>query len=319
MDRKTAYLHIGANGTGELGIQAALFEHADLLEASGFLVPVAGRANKKSTHHRNLAFDLLKNRNFNPQLGGLKELDEELAHTNATHVVLSSPFLTSAIQRLNLLEKLRSCLLSNGYRIHWVFYLRTYEEWLENLYADRLISQGSPLSCPDWVRENQKQKLADPAALYGPLFTLGDTVSLRSYSLAQGDTGRDFLQLLGLPAPDAMTTASGHSILAVRLYQMLARFAELHLDPQQAEDMRARAQNAAKFLPESPTFRGLDATTAATIRSATLASHASLLQLAHIDTPVDEFFPPLPPIPTHSTDESSEALLYQTFTRCALG
>lgn len=200
-------------------------------------------------------------------------------------------------------------------------YLRTYEDWLEHLYVERLIHRGTPLSCTDWARENQQQKLADPAALYGPLFPLGDTVSLRSYALAHGDTGGDFLQLLGLPAPapDTDPAASGPSTLVVRLYQMLARFAELHLDPEQTEQMRDRAQNAAKFLPKSYAFRGLDAATANDIRTATRSTYSSLLQLAGINVPFDEFCPPLPPAPAHEADDHRDALLYQAFTRSALG
>lgn len=324
MQRRIAYIHAGSVGAGESQLQAALAEHEETLRDAGVICPLAGRIRKGVVNHRNLVFSLTGNERFNPGQGGIDELGAELRGSDATALAISAPQMAGVIRMPRALAKLRAALAGHGFRIRWVVYLRTYEDWLQQLYVERLFAGKTGLSCEAWVAENRHQPLADPCAVFAPLFGADDEVAVRSFSLARGDVAGDFLGMLGSDLGNASAAGTdeenlGHPSLKVRLHQMLARFAELRLSADQAPAIFVKAREAEWLLPESPPFRGLGARAAAAIRAETRASYQELLRLAGVDTPFDGFFPPVKPAGDVATDVEGEALLYQAFVRCALG
>lgn len=324
MHRKTATIHAGCSYAGDFHLQSALAQCAAPLMEAGIALPFAGRTRKNLVNHGNLVFSLMGNPHFTPRQGGMEEWSAELQDGGAAQIVISSPFMPAVIRTPSALARLRETLTSQGFHIHWVLYLRTYEDYLQNLYVERLVAGKTALPCDAWVRQNKDQLLAQPHSLFGPLFDLKDDVSLRSFARVGGDVAGDFFSLLGLPhlmPPHSRLDEPPpeHPTLKIRFYQLLAQFAERHLDSKQAAGLLVRARDAERFLPESPPLSGLHPETAAGIRSETRASHEELLRIARVESSFDEFFPPLDHAPEMVPDTESEAILYQTFVHCALG
>ena len=322
MQRKTAIIHAGSSTTGEHRLHAALAYASRTLNDHDFLLPAAGRSRRDLPNHGNLVFGLMNNPRFDPALGGIPELDAELHASGNCSIILSSPLMPAVIRTPKALETLRGVLAAHGFHIHWVLYLRTYEDWLQHAYTEQLRAARTVLPCDEWVRESGPQTLADPCSVFAPLFNTGDQVSLRSFSLCKGNIVPDFLRLLDLPldaaGPHGHEDAVGISSLKVRFHHLLARFARLHLDAKQTAELLSRAREMEWQLPEGGHFRGLPAATAAGIRRDTKTSYEKLLLAAGVDTPFDTFFPPLETAPETTPDPMEEALLYQTFVQCAL-
>lgn len=323
MHRKTATIHAGSSGSGDFQLQSALGQLAANLLQAGTILPLAGRTQRNVVNHSNLVFSLMGNPNFNPRQGGIEEWSTELDCSGTSNIVISSPFMPAVIRTPKALARLRETLISRGFHIHWVLYLRTYEDLLQNLYVEQLLAGRTALPCDPWVRKNKRQLLAEPHSVFSPLFQLEDDVSLRSFAQVGGDVAADFLSLLGLPHlfPKYARPSEEppeHPSLRIRFYQLLARFAERYLNQAQTADLLARARHAESFLPESPSFLGIQSVTATSIRDETRASYERLLSMAGIEYSFDEFLPPLQYPPAITQDTESEAILYQTFVRCAL-
>ena len=71
---RTAFVHVGTHKTGTTSLQSMLAANAKILRAAGVLVPLAGRVERGSAGHHNVAWELLRDQRFDPRHGTLEAL-----------------------------------------------------------------------------------------------------------------------------------------------------------------------------------------------------------------------------------------------------
>lgn len=133
------FLHIGDHKTGSTSIQAFLRRRAADLQAAGIYVPTAGTYSPESGHHH-LAFELLKDKRWNPAHGGLAELLQELRCCPLPRAVISCEDLSLLVVRPDQLRHLESNLLAEGHTVSWLMVLRRVDDYLESLYCELMRS-----------------------------------------------------------------------------------------------------------------------------------------------------------------------------------
>lgn len=135
---KTAFVHAGTHKTGTTSLQAMLAANAKMLRSAGVLVPLAGRIERGSAGHHNVAWELLRDPRFDPRRGTLDALLREIAAADEPVACISSEDFELLHGDAAALERLRDGLLAIGYDPTIVLYLRPQADYLESLYAELL-------------------------------------------------------------------------------------------------------------------------------------------------------------------------------------
>jgi hypothetical protein len=132
------FIHIGTHKTGTTSLQSWLRRNSRELAASGLLVPSAGTLCDSSGHH-NLAFQLGGDSRYDPSLGGLDELVEELRLASRSpgprRAVLSSEDFFCLVEKPDGLRRLEQALRADGHRLTWLVFLRRVDDYSESLYT----------------------------------------------------------------------------------------------------------------------------------------------------------------------------------------
>ncbi len=289
---KHAFIHIELPGAGSKSIQAALTAAELKGRDREWLCPAAGRTKWKTVVHHNLVFDLLGHPRFDPELGGLSEVLDEIDSDSTGKIVLSSSYLFSAARRPALKEKLRSELVSRGFHVNWVVYLKSYDEWLGDNYTEYLRDRAETVPFDEWLPDNRSSAMERIDESLGHLFDGSDSVHLRSIQCIEGSAADDFFKLVG--ARDwkvDLAETNGVSVLEMELFRRVSEFSDMHLAEAGRNRLMGRANQLAGKLPPAPPFRSLTTEQSLALRDETRPSYQALLDRAGITSGYDGFFP----------------------------
>ncbi|NES69225.1 MAG: hypothetical protein F6K24_30340, partial [Okeania sp. SIO2D1] len=130
----TIYLHIGLNKAGSTSLQHFLANNRDIFLSHGYLYPITGTLNNHRNHH-NLAWCFPNkfqnyNSNYNPKLGTWDDLFEEINHSVADKIIISSEFF-------NTFDELKISQLKlklNKFNIKIIVYIRRQDLRIKSMY-----------------------------------------------------------------------------------------------------------------------------------------------------------------------------------------
>lgn len=293
---KECIIHAGAHKTGTTLIQARLAEIRDSLALAGLHIPDIGMPNRNLAAHHNIAYELNEDQRFQPSEGTLEQLMASLDNAPHERILLSSEALLFLARDPARMSRLRKPLVDRGYQITWIFYLRAFHEWLESTYTQFIKTGRSALLFQDWAEQRKDLPMYDPAGYLHPFFETGDRVIVRSYALARKNLFQDFMATAGLPdfdpgPSDIEQVNTRHNALQIEFLRMATR--SLGRRPRkQIRKLMTKARRLCKRLPESPAFVAMSENQARDIYEETRESHAAILRLADVDTPLEMFFPP---------------------------
>lgn len=227
------YVHCGLHKTGTTALQAFLAAEAETLARAGVLYPRAGRPGRYPGQH-NLAWQLTRDRDYDPRWGDLAAASAEIAGF-AGDVVLSSEDFESLLVTPGGLEPLARLAAEGGRTLVLIVYVRHQAEYLESLYC-QCLKAGLRMDFARFAREAVERgevRVADWRFVFdfGRALDIagqleGCELRVRNYhAVAHGSVIRDFLEVIG--APEALFSEAA---LAVRtnerepLLRSLARF-----------------------------------------------------------------------------------------------
>jgi hypothetical protein len=201
------YIHVGLHKTGTTALQSDLHRNAGWLREKNIFIPRSGCLSTIGSGHHNIAWQIAKDRRFDPSFGDLASLAIELDGI-AADVVLSSEDFESV---LTAPESLRTLLVlgDNARRqVVVVLYLRNQVSYLESLFQEMVVHgfgdtadafvgdilRGGAVRVKDWIFHFDYFRIA------GVLRSLsGAQVIIRSYEeLGTMSVTVDFLAAIGL-------------------------------------------------------------------------------------------------------------------------
>jgi hypothetical protein len=144
---RPAYVHIGTHKTGTTSIQALLASNASEFLRAGVYVPLAGRIERASAGHHNVAWELAHDPKFDERLGSFAALLREAEDANAPALCLSSEDFELLHADRGALRTLRDGLAGIGYEPKIILFLRPQADYFESLYAE--LVKGWNLGFPD--------------------------------------------------------------------------------------------------------------------------------------------------------------------------
>jgi hypothetical protein len=203
----TLYVHCGLHKTGTTALQRVLASHDENLAGGGFYVPKAGRFGPATGHH-NLAWELTRDRRYDPRRGGLAALRTELLEV-AGDVIVSSEDFESLLHRPAALAPLVKLAQDTGRTVTWVVYLREQVAYLGALYL-QCLKAGFGEEYSSFVHEVLSRRAIqrwewtfqfDYGGVLEHLSALETCgVLVRSYhELVGGSTVSDFFSALNIP------------------------------------------------------------------------------------------------------------------------
>ena len=204
------FVHCGLHKTGTSSLQWVLGTHAERLKAAGFLAPRSGRG--EVIGHHNIAWQLSRDRRFNPLVGGLEALRPEIQGF-AGDVIISSEDFEGLLANPQALAPLAALARETGHGVTFVVYLRSQASYLASLYR-QCLKEGFGEEYAAFVeeavehgavrRKEWRFQFDFARALEGPAGLDGAKVVARNYhALAGGSTVSDFLAAIGAP-PDVI-------------------------------------------------------------------------------------------------------------------
>ena len=237
-------IHIGTHKTGTTSLQACLRSQASELAASGILVPSAGTLCESSGHH-NLAFQLAGDSRYDPTLGGLQELVDELHLADSSgslrKAVISSEDFCCLVEKPDALRRLESTLQREGHTLTWVVFLRRVDDYSESLYTTlwgcgvrpRFGYLGFVLSILAWGKYRQTQRFGGSVHYFDFVAFArrwrqlsASRLLLRDYDQALARQGvlPCFLTMLGAPEALIATAVSEQPRLNSRMEHVTRRY-----------------------------------------------------------------------------------------------
>lgn len=211
------FVHCGLHKTGTSALQWVLGTHAERLKAAGLLVPRSGRG--AVIGHHNIAWELGRDRRFNPLAGGLQALGAEIRGF-AGDVIVSSEDFESLLPNPAALAPLAGLAREAGHEVTFVVYLRSQASYLASLYR-QCLKEGFGEEYAAFVEEALEDGMVRrkewrfqfdfARALEGPASLEGAQVMVRNHhALAGGSAITDFLAAVGAP-PDAIPAEHLHA------------------------------------------------------------------------------------------------------------
>jgi hypothetical protein len=129
---------VGTHKTGTTSLQAMLGANGETLRNAGVYVPQAGRIDRRSAGHHNIAWELRRDPRFDSRFGTLDALLREIANAGEPVTCITSEDFELLHADTAALERLRDGLLAIGYQPAIVLYLRPQADYAESLYAELL-------------------------------------------------------------------------------------------------------------------------------------------------------------------------------------
>lgn len=137
---RICYLHIGTPKTGTTSLQNLLAHHPEALREKEILYPLSGRDPMNS--HNNIGWEQLGHRRFDPRLGTLDALSEEIARSSSGTVVVSSEILSYCYGRPDILSRIKTRLNQAGYGVRVLVVFREWVGYAESHYAESVKNDG---------------------------------------------------------------------------------------------------------------------------------------------------------------------------------
>jgi len=137
---KTLFVHIGTHKTGTTSIQNFLRNHATSLNECGVFVPKSGTLDENSGHH-NIAWEMRKDRRYDPHLGGVDELIAELKTCAQNTAVISSEDFEYLVQYPGELKAFDERLERTGFSTKYLVYFRERGSYARSLYCELEVSR----------------------------------------------------------------------------------------------------------------------------------------------------------------------------------
>jgi hypothetical protein len=265
----------------------------------GVYVPRAGMAAPEVAAHHHLAFEINDPKRFNPAMGGMMDLVAELRDQQPRQVVISTEALSWTALDPGRIGRFRGPLLELGYELIWIVYVRTFPDWAESAYTQlaKTLSVTRPFA--EWVRDATKPLVLgmEPHRVPDGIRSTGDSLQLRSYSMALPDLIGDFMDVLGVGGhfPSAQISGQRVNLRPQVLKMEFLRRAAIRAAAIRKPGVRqAFVQKALRLLPgvpPSPPYRGLSQSLALSLLEATRPQYEDLLAKYRPDLHFDIFFP----------------------------
>lgn len=295
---KVCYIHIGFHKTGSTAIQRALGQLRQELFSSGITVPETGgmgRGRETVGNHHNVAFQINASPQYNPKKGALPDLIEELRSNPNDTAVISSEAFSFSVQGPKGLSRLREPIVSLGYRVIWIVYVRSFPEWIDSAYSELCKSLVIDSIFSEWIRSTDAYGTAPashPLVSLKGLMDTGDEILLRSYSCP--DVVDDFLCLIGagdLEVKSPKRANSRVSIYKVEFLRLATVFRKKYLPAGERAKYLRLSEEIARRLPTGPVFSGLSEELAESLRSSNWSEYETLLAKLRPDCEISTFLP----------------------------
>lgn len=220
-------VHCGLHKTGTTALQHFLSQHDGQWRAAGVLVPRTGRLEQYGGGHHNIAWQLNRDRRFDPRLGTLGELIEEIAGFDGDAVISSEDFETCLTAPARLAPLLHHPRLAGRDSV-LLIYLRNQISAAEALFTEN-VGHGFGEECAqvmqaivahgDWVAREWRfqfdyRRLWETAAMFAPA-----TVLFRAHCPpAAGGIVADFMRCVfpGIPLVEPGAAPKVHTRLNFR-------------------------------------------------------------------------------------------------------
>jgi hypothetical protein len=206
MNRKL-FIHCGFHKTGTTSLQRVLAEKTEALKSAGVLYPKTGRVNAVSGQH-NVAWELTRDRRFQPWRGRLYELQAEIAGFEGD-VILSSEDFESILLRPSCWTPMLDLAKALDLSPVLVIYLREQSDYLHSLYyqclkiglgeeytlfLDEVMQHGAVVR-REWAFHFDYHRVIEAAAAL-----CDGRLIVRNYHAPEGPSVvTDFFHALGLP------------------------------------------------------------------------------------------------------------------------
>jgi len=296
---KSCIVHLGLHKTGSTGLQHWLATNRQALLTKGVLVPAAGGIRPEVAAHHNIAFQVNHDARFSPDKGGLEQLLSDLKQTTCEMAVISSEEFAFSAAQLARTTRLREAICSAGFRPRWLVYLRSLPAWLNSAYCEMVKDLRIEQRFGPWCKARGHTMLGFRAKeIVEALFTTGDRVDIRSYSIASGrGIATDFLETIGLSlesfgASEAPRVNRRSPLLWVELQRMLGRvLAANQFSQEGAAAVSVRAKKALPLLPKSDPYCGMSDDLAAEIEREIERPYTDILRMSGFPGQYADFFP----------------------------
>jgi len=215
---KKVVLHVGPSKTASTTIQKYLSEYKGSAE---YLYPRWGWTRPDAGHH-NLAYEMRGDARFNPELGGLTQLKQDM-ETGRSLFLSSEDFPIHA----PLVQKVKTLCDAAGYELELLFFVRDPIARINSMYTQQIKTFVENSTFADFaVRAQREDKLHLRSIVQEPLEKIGVKVRFlpfigrklnhifaemcESYGFAA--TADDFLHTNPAPAPEeiALYRQLGH-------------------------------------------------------------------------------------------------------------
>lgn len=200
--KETLYIHAGLSKTGTTALQQFLARNRDSLAELGYYVPVSGL---RRAQHYFLQAALRARKESYLDYTHWQDLRDELGPRSEPNVILTSEGF-SDVDNVNALRDLARAIAK---RVHVVWYFRRQDEWLRSKYKTWVKDQRRFNGSLSLYLQHEMHRLRDAcdylarARRWTRVFG-SKNLSLRPYRHAvnAGGVVRDFLQLIGIAAPE---------------------------------------------------------------------------------------------------------------------
>ncbi len=195
---RTLFVHCGLHKTGTTAVQEVLARRCDALRAHGLLVPRAGSVH--GCAHHNIAWQIARDRWFDPLYGTLDDVAREIVAFPG-NAVLSSECFETLLDRADGFAPLLAHPLLRGHRKVLLLYVRNQVEYLESLAAELLRhGEGQEIASllrtvlrHRWLRWHEWGFAFDHAASYRNAAAQAETVLVNAHTLRDGTAVADLL------------------------------------------------------------------------------------------------------------------------------
>lgn len=260
-------VHVGLHKTGTTTIQRTLELNREALHEAGILYPRA--SSIRAGGHLNLVWELTSPWKFEPSLGGLDALVDEVREAQPEHVIVSAESLSGFRRRDDVLEVPRRLAEALGCEPHIVATVRPQFLLLDSLYAQNASTGYADQPYEEWLLTQIAEENVDLEALLGRWFDAYRNVSLIPVEPSSADPlVETFLRTCGVtkvvdlaPAPRANTRTSIRSVEFGRVASRLLQRTALERGKRH-EIIRELRTLIGTHFPEDPAFAGMTRETA---------------------------------------------------------
>ena len=213
---KQIVIHIGFPKTATSSIQLGLWNNREELARLGCLYPESGVI---AGGHHNLSYEMRSNPRFRPEVGGLDQLNAEIAASELDKVIISSEDFAGIIE-----PKVRRFKEAFGEAdLTIVAYLRRQDEFLQSFWAQLVKTGYYTDSFESWLKRRFFLYHAELDVIHGDYYSVlqpwievfgAENVIVRPFERAQmkEDVFHEFLTLCEVPRPKRLEVPGIHNV-----------------------------------------------------------------------------------------------------------